>query len=563
MKYSEFHYERISVEEQNELLNERLERFNNAESADEQIAVIKEVDESYRKYVSYASIADLNFNRDVRDEEAKAEKEYYDSIGPNMAEIDNRWEKAVDASPFKSELRREWGDTFLKQIEMDLKTFDPKIMDMLRQETDFEREHSELIAGAKIEFDGTTYNLAGLSPFHQHKDRAVRKRSYAAKFKWFEENAEAFDDLYDRLVKLRHRMATTLGCENFIELAYLRMGRSDYGPKEVAIYRQQIVESVVPVVQKLLEQKKGILGLDHLYFYDGINFKEGDPKPKGTPDEMVVAAQEMYHELSPDAGEFFDLMVDEELLDLVNREGKMPGGFCTGFPAYKRPYIFSNFNGTDGDVVVLTHEAGHAYQGYASRNQPLISYLWPTAESAEIHSMSMEFLTWPWMDKFFGEETERFKYKHLAGSLAFLPYGACVDHFQHWVFEHPDATPRERKEQWSELESIYLPNRDYDDLAFPKSGGFWQMQTHIYQSPFYYIDYTLAQTCAFQYWIRNEENPEETWGSYHRLCQSGGSLPFTGLIKLAELQSPFEEGCLESIVEKVSAWLDGVDVTKL
>ena len=563
MKYSEFHYERISIEEQNELLNERLERFNNAKSVDEQIAVIKEMDESYRKYASYAKIANLNFNRDVRDEDAKAEKEYYDSIGPNMAEIGNRWDKAVDASPFKSELRREWGDTFLKQIEMGLKTFDPKIMGMLRQETDFKQEYSELLAGAKIEFDGKTYNLTGLGPFHQHKDRSVRKRSQVARFKWFEENAEAFDDLYDRLVKLRHRMATTLGFENFIELAYLRMGRSDYGPEEVATYRRQIVESVVPVVQKLLEQKKGILGLDHLYYYDGINFKEGDPKPKGTPDEMVVAAQEMYHELSPDAGEFFDLMVDEELLDLVNREGKMPGGFCTGFPAYKRPYIFSNFNGTDRDVLVLTHEAGHAYQNYASRNQPLISYLWPTLESAEIHSMSMEFLTWPWMDKFFGEETERFKYKHLAGSLVFLPYGACVDHFQHWVFEHPEATPKERKEQWSELESIYLPDRDYDDFAFPKSGGFWQAQQHIYQSPFYYIDYTLAQTCAFQYWIRNEENPEETWESYHRLCQAGGSLPFTGLIKLAELQSPFEEGCLESIVEKVSAWLDGVDVAKL
>ena len=563
MKYSEYHYERVSVDERKKLLEERLRRFNQAESVEDQIVVIKEMDESSRKYSSYASIANLNFNRDVRDEEAKAEKEYYDSIGPNMAEINNRWAKAVDASRFKSELGRELGQTYLDQIEMSLKIFDPKIMDMLRRETDLKREYTELLAGAKIEFHGSTYNLSGLGPFHNHKDRSVRKESYGVKFKWYEENGEAFDDLYDQLVKLRHRMATTLGYENFIELAYLRMGRSDYGPEEVARYRRQIVESVVPVVHKLLEQKKGILGLDHLYFYDVINFKEGDPKPKVAPEEMVTVAQRMYHELSPEIGKFFDLMVEEELLDLVNREGKMPGGFCTSFPSYKRPYVFSNFNATDQDVLVLTHEIGHAYQSYASRNQPLIGYLWPTAEAAEIHSMSMELMTWPWMDQFFGEGAQRFKYKHLAGILSFLPYGACVDHFQHWVFEHPQATPKERKEQWLELESIYLPDRDYDDFAFPNSGGFWQAQQHIYQCPFYYVDYTLAQTCAFQYWMRNEEDPVKTWESYEKLCRAGGSLPFTGLIKLAELKSPFEEGCLESIVEKVDDWLDAVKVAEL
>ena len=563
MKYSEFPYERVEVEAQKELMAEWLSRFENAASANEQISVLKEVDESNREYSSYQAIASLNFNRNINDEAAKAEKDYYDKIGPEIQEIHNKLDQAVDSSKFKDEIREMWGNTFLKMIEMDLKTFDPKIMDMLRKETELRNEYTQLIGGAQIEFDGQTYNLAGLGPFLSDADRDIRKRACQARFGWFEKNAEQFDELYDTLVKLRHKIATTLGYENFIELGYLRMNRSDYGPNEVANFRKQIVEHVVPIVTKLREQKKDILGLDHLYFYDGINFKDGDPKPKGTPDELVKGAQKMYHELSNETGEFFDIMVNEDLMDLVNRDGKMAGGFCTAFPKYDRPYIFSNFNGTDHDITVLTHEAGHAFQCYSSRNQPLTSYLWPTMESAEIHSMSMEFFTWPWMETFFKEETERFKYKHIAGSLSFLPYGACVDHFQHWVYENPEATPADRKAKWLEFEAIYLPDRDYDDIEFLISGGVWQGQLHIYQMPFYYIDYTLAQTCAFQFWIKSEENREKAWEDYYRLCQAGGSLPFTGLVELAGLKLPFDDGCLESVVEKVKTWLDEVDVSSL
>jgi len=563
MRYSEFPYKRINLEEAKEKMTGWLGRFNEATSVDDQIEVLKEVDNSSREYSSYQAIASLNFNKNINDENAKAEKEYYDNIGPDFQKIHNELDKAVDGSPFKEDLAKYWGDTFLKQIEMELKTFDPSIIEMLKEETELRNQYTQKIGGAQIEFDGETFNLAGLGPFHKDENRDIRKRSYEARFKWFEENELFFDDLYDKLVKLRHKIATTLGYENFIELGYMRMSRSDYGPKEVANFRKQIVNHVVPIVRKLNKQRKEILGLDHLYFYDGINFKEGDPTPKGTPEELVKRAQKMYHELSNETGEFFDIMVNEDLMDLVNRDGKMAGGFCTAFPKYERPYIFSNFNGTDHDITVLTHEAGHAFQCYSSRKQPLSSYLWPTMESAEIHSMSMEFFTWPWMDQFFKEETERFKYKHISGSLSFLPYGACVDHFQHWVFENPEVTPKERKQKWLELEAMYLPDRDYDDIAYPKSGGIWQGQLHIYQMPFYYIDYTLAQTCAFQFWIKSEENLEKAWEDYYRLCCAGGSLPFTGLVELAGLDLPFDDGCLENVVNKVSSWLDSINVSSL
>ena len=357
------------------------------------------------------------------------------------------------------------------------------------------------------------------------------------------------------MVKLRHKIATTLGYDNFIPLGYMRLGRTDYGPEEVKVFRDQIKREVVPLATKLNDKRKRNLGLDKMYFYDTIHFADGNPKPKGSHEELVKHAQTMYKELSPETDEFFSIMVNEELLDLVNREGKMAGGFCTSFPKYERPYIFSNFNGTDHDVTVLTHEAGHAFQCYSSRKQPLIEYLWPTMEACEIHSMSMEFLTWPWMELFFREDKDKFLLKHVTDSLCFLPYGACVDHFQHWVYENPDVSPADRKVKWSELEKVYLPDRDYGDLEYPKSGGIWQGQLHIYQMPFYYIDYTLAQTCAFQFWIKADENREQAWQDYLRLCKAGGSMPFTQLTELAHIKSPFIDGTLSEIATHVYNWL--------
>ena len=563
MIYKELHYERLDVEKSKNLLNDIITDFKEARSASKQIDAIKKVDSFSRDYMTYQAMASLNFSRDINDVDAKSEKDYYDSISTDMREVYDKFDKVLHESKYKDEIIKEYGQTFLDEIEINLKTFDPKIKDLLKQEIDLKNEYTKLTAGAKISYEGKEYNLAGLGPFHSDVNRNIRKKSYEARYGWFKDNENELDDIYDKLVKLRHKIATTLGYDNFIELGYYRMGRSDYGPEKVANFRRQIVDHVVPIVTKLHEQKKEILGLDELYFYDGINFKDGDPKPKGTPDELVKSAQEMYHELSPETGEFFDTMVNEELMDLVNRDGKRPGGFCTSFPKYDRPYIFSNFNGTDHDITVLTHEAGHAFQNYSSTHLPLVNYHWPTMEAAEIHSMSMEFFTWPWMKKFFKEDTEKFKYKHISGSLSFLPYGACVDHFQHWVYENPEASPKERKDKWLELESIYMPYRSYDEMVFIKDGGVWQGQLHIYQMPFYYIDYTLAQTCAFQFWIKNEKDKGSAWKDYLTLCRAGGSLSFVNLVKLAKLNSPFEDGCLEDVVKYVEKWLEDFDIKNM
>jgi len=328
----------------------------------------------------------------------------------------------------------------------------------------------------------------------------------------------------------------------------------------VANFRGQVLDHIVPVATKLKERQKNRIAIDQLLYYDeNLAFLSGNATPKGDPDWIVAGGAKMYEELSPETDAFFRFMQDNELMDLVAKKGKQGGGYCTYISEHKAPYIFSNFNGTSGDIDVLTHEAGHAFQVYESRGYAVPEYAFPTYEACEIHSMSMEFLTWPWMELFFKEDADKYRFHHLASSLIFIPYGVTVDEFQHYVYENPDATPAERKQAWREIEKKYLPHRDYGDNAYLEAGGFWHKQAHIFNSPLYYIDYTLAQLCAFQFWKKSREDSTAAWNDYLSLCRLGGSLSFTELAKSAGLDSPFEDGCVSSVIGSIEAWLNSVD----
>ena len=415
------------------------------------------------------------------------------------------------------------------------------------------------MAGAKIEFQGNTYNLSQMRPFTQDLKRETRHQAQLVVSEWFKVNEKEIDRIYDEMVKVRTKIAKELGYANFVQLGYDRLGRSDYNHVDVKSYRDQIFESVVPVVAELQKRKAKRIEIDNPKSYDlALSFLTGNPTPKGDRPHLVNQAKEMYEEMSPETGEFWNYMMKHDLLDLDAKEGKMGGGYCTFIPKYDSPFIFANFNGTSGDVDVLTHEAGHAFQIYSSRKN-IPAYRWPTMEAAEIHSMSMEFFAWPWIDKFFKEDTDKYKFTHLAGA----PYGVAVDEFQHGIYENPDMTPDERKEWWRKVEKKYLPYKDYDDDAFTEKGTFWYRQGHIFGMPFYYIDYTLAQVCAFQYWVKSQKDHSNALEEYKELCKLGGSKSFVALIESAKLDNPFKQGVVKDIITPLQAYLDGIDDTKL
>jgi len=362
------------------------------------------------------------------------------------------------------------------------------------------------------------------------------------------------------MVKVRHRMAKKMGFDNYIPLGYLRLMRTDYNADDVAGYRAQVKRDLVPLASELREKQRQRLGVPKLTFFDeGITFLSGNAKPEGTADEILTEGLNMYHALSQETATFIDYLYDHELLDVEAREGKAGGGYCSFIYDHKAPFIFSNFNGTSGDVDVLTHEAGHAFQIFQSKDFELPEFVWPTLEACEIHSMSMEFITWPFMDKFFGDQADKYRYHHLTEALLFIPYGTLVDAFQHEVYANPDLTPSERRSKWRDLERTYLPHRDYEEDAFLEGGGYWFRQGHIFTDPFYYIDYTLAQVCAFQFHMANQKDHEDTLQRYFRLCQLGGSQSFLSLIKSSGLENPFKEGTIKHIIEPLTAWLNAQD----
>ncbi len=537
------------------VLKERYEKlvdsFANAQGLDEEMSVFQQWQGLDDEVSTWSSLTTLKFSQDTTDQVRKQENDFKDELMPQLQEYDVRLKKMMLESEHRAAHEEKLGKHLFNLWEVDVVSFDPQIQDELIALNKLAAEYTELQASATIEFQGETYNLSQLRKFSGSPDRDVRRSSEYAKWSWYTEHGEEFDRIYDEMVKLRHQAATKLGYKDFVELGYKLMRRTDYSRLDVEKFRQEVLDVVVPFCQELRSYQKNILGVDELKVWDlGLFAPEGNPEPKGDAEWMVERAREMFHEMGHGLGEFFDIMADKGYLDLDSRAGKAGGGFCTSFASEKVPFIFANFNGTEGDVRVFTHEMGHAFQYWNSADYEAGDYYWPTYEAAEIHSMSLEFLTWPHMEKFFGDEdAERFRMLHLIEGIIFLPYGVAVDHFQHMVYENPEATPEERRQMWSELEKKYLPWVDWDEIEHGKNGGRWHGQLHIFHVPFYYIDYTLAQACALQFWKKSNEDFEGTMKTYKKVCETGGSLPFQSIVKSANLASPFEPGCLSGSIE--------------
>ncbi|MEV9639877.1 M3 family oligoendopeptidase [Mammaliicoccus sciuri] len=556
LTFEDYKYTRPDMNELSKQFHALLENFQQASSFEDQSAIIEQINTITRNYSTQENIMYIRSSIDTNDSFYQQERDVFDEIGPQFQALQSEYYKALLTTPFRGDLEAKWGPQLFALAENEIRSYSDEVQPFLQQENKLISEYGKLVASAQIEFQGETLTLAQLGPYKESLDRSIRKDAMQASADFFAAHADQFDDLFDQLVAVRHKIATTLGYKNFTELGYVRMDRIGYDAKMVEGFRKQIREAIVPLAAEIRHGQANRIHVPKLKFYDEpLHFPEGNPQPSGSPEWIIENGQKMYQELSRETGRFFDYMKRKNLLDLVAKKGKEAGGYCTFIDNYDSPFIFSNFNGTSGDIDVLTHEAGHAFQVYSSRNIGIPEYIWPTSEGAEIHSMSMEFFTWFWMDLFFEKDADLYRYTHLLEGVLFLPYGVAVDEFQHRIYDQPDLTPGERKSVWKELENIYLPTRDYDGHPYLEQGGFWQRQGHIYEVPFYYIDYTLAQICAFQFWQRSIEDFDSAWKDYVHLCQLGGSKSFLELIKEAHLQSPFEEDTVQSIADSIRNWL--------
>ena len=556
MKFKDMPYERVDFEQVEQEMRTLMEAFDSAKDGEEQFAVHQKYYALTDRVGTQMTIAHIRYDADTTDEFYSAEHDYYNEKSPIYHNLALEYEKKLYASPYRDKLVEKIGPVAFKNMEIAQKAMDERLIPLMQEENNLTTEYSKLIAGAKIPFDGQELNLSLLRPYTVHQDRSVRAAAWKAQSEFFAANAQTLDEIYDKLVKNRTAQARALGYDNYLELGYYRMCRNCYGREEVEAFRKQVKEDFVPFAEKLHDRRRQRLGLEKLSCIDtAVYFKEGNPAPLGTPQEILEAGRKMYGELSPETRDFYDFMMENELFDVLGRKTKRAGGYMTYMPVYQAPFVFANFNGTSGDVDVITHECGHAFQGWLSGKDPIREHSDITMETAEIHSMSMEFFAQKWMPLFFGERARDYIEMHLEDAAAFIPYGCMVGEVQHIAYGNPDMTPAERHAAWLELERQYRPHQDYGDDPFFGKGGFWQRQQHIYTSPLYYIDYSLAQSCALQYKVKMDADFEGAWASYLKLCRLSASDFFTNMVKEVGLDSPFEAGCMKNIVEKLEKYV--------
>ena len=564
VKFKDMPYERPDLEAVKAEYARLAAELAAAETLEAAESAFLEKDQLDRHTQTAAELAMIRHVIDTRDEFYDGEASFWDEAQPELQSASDAFTAALLATPFRAQLAEKYGELLFAQAEQERRTIKPEIVEDMKRENALAQEYVKLIASAQIPFEGGTYTLSQLTPFKKSADDAQRLAAWKAEGAWYKEHQADFDRIYDELTHVRDAMGRKLGYENYLPLGYDRMGRLSYCREDVERFREAVRDYVVPLADKIYRAQAKRLGVEYpLSFADeALSFRSGNPAPRGTADDVLEAGRTFYRALSPETGEFFDMMLERDLMDVLSTEGKAGGGFMTQIPDYNVPFIFANFNGTQGDVEVVTHEAGHAFSYYMNTHVVPITLSMPSTEACEVHSMSMEFMAWPWAEEFFGDDARKYRYAHLAGAITFLPYGTMVDHFQHEVYEHPEMTPAERHATWKRLLGVYMPWMRLDgDIPFYAEGEGWQRQSHIYENPLYYIDYCLAQTVALEFWAMSQEDFKGAWEHYMAYTRQGGTRAFTDLLAHAGMTSPFDDGCLKAICERATAWLESYDLT--
>ena len=563
MKFNEMTYTRPDIDALLARCRELAAKAAAAPDGDALVRLYYEQSEAFAEYNTAANLANIHYTCDTRDAYWKAEQDFFDANGPAVTNASVEISRAFLANPHVDALTEKFGTTCVAGMKNAVLSMDDRTVELQQQFNALVSRYQQIYGGALVELDGKQLTIPQLGPYKEDLDPAVRRAAYEAEAGYFDAHRAELDELYGQIVQNLNAQARVMGYHDYSELSYVRMNRIGYGPEEIRKFRDQVANDVVPQLQKVMALRAKRTGIAHPAFTDlPILFRDGNPKPIPGYKARMDAARTMYHELSPETAEFIDFMQDNELFDVESRPGKMSGGYMTSLPSYKAPFIFANWNDTSGDVDVLTHECGHAFEGYVAERDPAIpaDLECPGMESAEIHSMAMEFLTAPWHHLLFGKDTDKYALLHAEDSFVFLAYGCEVDEFQHIMYQNPNLTPDERNAEWLKLEKKYRPWIDFDNLPFYGRGAGWQRQLHIYECPFYYIDYCLSTMAALQFFLLSLTDHKDAWARYLRLVRRAGTASYTELLETAGLKVPFEEGSIKGIAQQMTDWLEAHQV---
>ncbi|MCB1215661.1 MAG: M3 family oligoendopeptidase, partial [Deltaproteobacteria bacterium] len=486
----------------------------------------------------------------------KEERRLAKEIDPVVEELNFKIRQQLLNAPFLSQLQAKHGKLYFDFLKIQQDAFEESNIPLETQLSEVLSDYTKLNGQASLEVEGKTYPISHYKKFSVSPDSKLRKASFLSYSSWYLRHRKDLETLFDRAYQIRQKMGQNLGYDHFIPLAYQNLHRLDYGPEEVQSLREQILEVVVPLASKLHQEQAQALGSSKLKVWDldfHPHYQSGGLKV--SIQEQSQAALKIFEKLSTQLAEYFRRMLQHSLIDVPAREGKAPGAFCTDFSDYRVPFVFLNSVGEWEDLSTFLHECGHSFQAWASADIDLLELRWPGLEACEVHSMGMELLAYPYLGEFLKEEDIRpYQKKHLSETITILPYLAMVDDFQHQVYSQKLDSSVSRAQVWKTLEEKYLPSLDFSDQPDWQESR-WIRQMHIFQAPFYYIDYAIAQIGAWQLWLKSLKNHEEAMTSYLKLCSLGGALPLKEFFASGGLSLPFESGMLKKLMEEVwQAW---------
>ena len=550
--YRRIDLEKLSLEMRRARLRLRL-AMNHASA----VEAVMEMDQLRRHYQTMKALAAIRHDQHTEDASYAAERDFYDQIDGQVDQQVQQFYATFLNTRHRTALESQFGSLVFRKAENFRTTVKPEVLADLAGENRLATQYGQLMSTLAVPLNGQDLSLAQIEPHLQAADRTERRQAHAALATALHSQSDQLDTIFDQLVQHRRTISRKLGFSSFTDLGYRRMERLDYRREQIDALRQNILRFFVPITTEIRRLQRRRLKLDQLFYFDlPCLYPDGNPALQVAPDGLAAAANQVAAKVSRQDPSFVQELAENGYLDLVARPGKTQGGYCETLFEARLPFILMNASGTPQDAMVLMHECGHAYAALRSfKHTDLLEYHQPTLETCEIHSTALEYLSYPHLDAFFGPAGQEAALLHMTESLLFLPYGCMVDEFQHRIYDEPTLTPADRNQVWLELEHRYQPDLDYDGAPFFSEGRAWQKKEHIFNSPFYYIDYVLAQLTALDIWSTSRKHPDRAWKKYDALCEAGGHGTFLELLQKAGLASPFEPDTIKRLAYAVCDFL--------
>jgi oligoendopeptidase F len=483
-------------------------------------------------------------------------KRFIETVVPAIKPVEDKLDRKFLASAEKYRLDSSRYEVLMRNTRADVELFRQENVELQKQDELLSQEYQTICGAMTVEFQGRTRTMPEMGKFVLDPDRQLRRDAWLASAARRSKDADVLDDILDRMLSLRHTIATNAGLNNYIEYKFREYHRFDYTIEDCVRYHEAVERVVVPALKAIGETRRQSLHCDTLRPWDFDMRNPVDPKarpplkPFETIEQLKAGCAEIFAQISPVFAEQFAIIDSSGLLDLQSRKGKAPGGYQASLSEARKPFIFSNAVGTHRDVETLLHEAGHAFHSLACVDEPLFAYRHAPIEFCEVASMGMELLGSPFHSVFYDDaDLRRARAEQLEGVIYALTWIATIDAFQHWLYKHPGHSRTERSEAW-----LQIHNR-FDGGLFDWSGldaehaDAWQKQLHIYTHPLYYIEYAIAQMGALQLWANAQCDREAAVNAFRRGLSLGGSRPLPELFEAAGLRFDFSAETIAKLVD--------------